>query len=111
MSDILRSILGDGSVLIATERAARPDDFIEKAPGVPRLCPFCPGNEEMTAKPELARIEEPGKNWTLRAFPNLYPAACSGERSHFLVEPAESIVIVNAASLFYLNFVLSFYFE
>ena len=54
------------------------------------------GNEGMTAKPELARIEEPGKNWSLRAFPNLFPAASSGERSHFLVEPAEAVVIINA---------------
>jgi len=43
--------------IIATERAKRPDHFVQKKEARPSLpshradCPFCPGNESMTPTP------------------------------------------------------------
>ncbi|MFQ5663956.1 MAG: galactose-1-phosphate uridylyltransferase, partial [Terriglobia bacterium] len=69
-------------VIIATERARRPDEFRqpEKArshrlPYVP-TCPFCPGNEEQTP-PESFRIARPeasGGGWQVRVVPNKFAA-------------------------------------
>ncbi|GAB4143460.1 MAG: galactose-1-phosphate uridylyltransferase [Planctomycetota bacterium] len=46
-------------------------------------CPFCPGNEAMTP-PEVDAVRAPGSapdgpGWTVRAFPNKYPAALGHE--------------------------------
>jgi UDPglucose--hexose-1-phosphate uridylyltransferase len=66
-------------VIIATERAQRPSDFVAEAIA-PRSgpCPFCPGREEETP-PEIAagraprsRPDAPG--WTYRVVPNKFPA-------------------------------------
>jgi len=61
-------------VIIATERANRPQDFIVSS----RVdngedCPFCPGNEEFTP-PDLCRIGGGGSAWKARCVPNKYPA-------------------------------------
>lgn len=67
-------------VIIATERATRPDQFSNLAEGaVPeeKDCPFCEGNESKTP-PEVYSIRQkhtaantPG--WELRAIPNISP--------------------------------------
>jgi UDPglucose--hexose-1-phosphate uridylyltransferase len=64
-------------VIIATERARRPHQLFHVAPRPPEEgpradCPFCPGNEAMTP----AALYEPRDNgtWTVRVFPNKYPA-------------------------------------
>lgn len=65
-------------VIIATERAKRPEDFLkgrEKRPELPEhspTCPFCPGNEEKTP-PSVLTIEE-GSAWKLRVVPNKFAA-------------------------------------
>lgn len=56
-------------VIVAPERADRPNAFQRESAGV---CPFCPGHEEETP-PEIARIESEGA-WALRVVPNRYPA-------------------------------------
>jgi len=66
-------------VIIATDRARRPADFVPdrvviKGNG---LCPFCPGNESRTPPEVLAyrpggQPDQPG--WTLRVVPNKFPA-------------------------------------
>lgn len=65
-------------VIIATERARRPNEFA--APSHPltadqpeweATCPFCPGNEEPEL--ELARIPDQGP-WQIRVVHNKYPA-------------------------------------
>jgi UDPglucose--hexose-1-phosphate uridylyltransferase len=66
-------------VIIATDRARRPDDFIRErvAPKDPRACPFCPGNESKTPPEVLAYRTSGGPNqpgWQLRVVPNKYPA-------------------------------------
>ena len=68
-------------VIIATERARRPDQFssgVEKeelAPG--EKCPFCEGNEYMTP-PEICAIRKPGTKpntpgWDVRVIPYKFP--------------------------------------
>jgi len=65
-------------VLIATERAKRPEDFVggkreeEPVPDFSPECPFCPGNEESTP-PEIAANRRNG-TWSLRVVPNKFPA-------------------------------------
>jgi UDPglucose--hexose-1-phosphate uridylyltransferase len=71
-------------VIIATERARRPDQFNHKRQAEivvtkdHSTCPFCPGNEAMTPPEVLAyrpggtAPNQPG--WTLRVVPNAFPA-------------------------------------
>ena len=65
-------------VIIATERAKRPEDFVsgEKKKRLPRRsrnCPFCPGNEDQTPKEIYSNRDSSGK-WSLRVVPNKFPA-------------------------------------
>ncbi len=63
-------------VIIATERARRPMDFVPeigRARG-PEGCPFCPGREEKTP-PEVFRSGGAGGGpWSVRVIPNRFPA-------------------------------------
>jgi len=76
-------------VIIATERAKRPDQFLQKkeekklVPPYREDCPFCPGNESKTP-PSLFSIEKNGV-WSLRVVPNKFAALQSHlttERKH-----------------------------
>jgi UDPglucose--hexose-1-phosphate uridylyltransferase len=68
-------------VIIATERTKRPLDFGVRHEPRRGLCPFCPGQEQMTP-PELYAVRPPdgpgarpnAPGWRLRAFPNKFPA-------------------------------------
>ena len=66
-------------VIIATERARRPSDFVTAAaPLRSSTCPFCPGNEEETPR-EILAGRAPGSGadapgWTYRVVPNKFPA-------------------------------------
>ncbi len=65
-------------VLIATERAKRPEELKVKRDGVAALpaysekCPFCPGNEKM-APPAVMAIPGNGA-WQVRVVPNKFAA-------------------------------------
>lgn len=64
-------------VVIATERARRPDQFATKQrptslPAYDSKCPFCPGNEHLTP-PETFRLPGNG-GWAVRCFPNKFSA-------------------------------------
>jgi len=67
-------------VIIATDRAKRPTDFIRERVVIQgsSLCPFCPGNESKTPSEILAyRGDGSGRDapgWSLRVFPNKFPA-------------------------------------
>lgn len=66
-------------VIIATERAKRPTDFIkEKEQKRVGFCPFCPNNEEKTPEELLAYREagtkENSAGWWVRVVPNKFPA-------------------------------------
>ncbi|MFC1698519.1 galactose-1-phosphate uridylyltransferase [Candidatus Omnitrophota bacterium] len=65
-------------VIIATERAKRPEDFkIEKKKTPQKPCPFCEGNEQRTPKEVFAlRRSETKPNrsgWNVRAVPSIAP--------------------------------------
>ncbi|MBI5598865.1 MAG: galactose-1-phosphate uridylyltransferase [Deltaproteobacteria bacterium] len=65
-------------VIIARERAKRPDDFKgmmplrRPLPGYLKGCPFCAGHEDKTP-PESMRVGD-GKGWRLRVIPNKFSA-------------------------------------
>ena len=65
-------------VIIATDRAKRPQDFIrEPVKVVGGFCPFCPGSESKTPSEVLAYRNGSGANqqgWSVRVVPNKYPA-------------------------------------
>lgn len=66
-------------VIIATERAKRPEDMVVHRPAKSvdsyvANCPFCPGNEDKTP-PELLRVPETnGHKWQVRVVPNKFAA-------------------------------------
>jgi len=78
MSEIRQNIATRDWVIIATERAKRPEDFSrpkkEQAvlPAYEKKCPFCPGNEELS--PVETYSIRGGASWKVRAIPNKFPA-------------------------------------
>lgn len=66
-------------VIIATDRAHRPQDFSREQVVIKggRFCPFCPASETKTP-PELLAYRKSGAanepGWTLRVVPNKFPA-------------------------------------
>lgn len=65
-------------VVIATERAKRPEDFVHKRERKEVLpyvetCPFCPGNEAKTP-PETFALRDPEGRWIVRSVPNRFSA-------------------------------------
>jgi len=66
-------------VIIATERAKRPNDFKQNTADITEVtpCPFCEGNEALTP-PEIRSVRkagtEPNKpGWDVRVVPNIHP--------------------------------------
>lgn len=93
MNELRRDYFLDRWVIIATDRAKRPCDFIKaKAPEArvaaePQDCSFCPGFEDRTPPSKASYFadgalrhmadgpgEPPLTGWTVRVIPNLYPA-------------------------------------
>jgi UDPglucose--hexose-1-phosphate uridylyltransferase len=84
MSEIRKDPLTGRAVIIAPERAARPNQL--GSPGKadpPQACPFCPGNENSTPpeswadRPGDSQPNQPG--WSVRVVPNKYPAVAMDE--------------------------------
>ena len=77
MQDLRKDYIFDRWVIVNTERAKRPKDFIRQHPKIAENgpCPFCRGNETLTP-PEISRVEENGE-WILRNFENKFPAVTS----------------------------------
>ena len=67
-------------VIIATERAKRPSDFVREKVEIrgAGFCPFCAGNEAKTPPEILAYRKDGGARntpgWSLRVVPNKFPA-------------------------------------
>ena len=67
-------------VIISTDRARRPVDFIRESVVIKgnAFCPFCPGNEGKTPPEILAYGRNGGARdtpgWSLRVVPNKFPA-------------------------------------
>ena len=65
-------------VIIATGRAKRPDEFVskeekKKVKSLREDCPFCGSNIDKQRPDTLIYYRE-GDEWSLKVFPNLYPA-------------------------------------
>jgi UDPglucose--hexose-1-phosphate uridylyltransferase len=77
MSELRFNVISKEWVIIASERAKRPQDFrktvrAEAAPAFDKDCPFCPGNEGGFSD-ETFRIGDK-KIWKARAVYNKFPA-------------------------------------
>ncbi len=77
MSELRFNFVTGDWVIIAPERAKRPEDFIstrkkEQFPPYVASCPLCAGNEDKTP-PETFRINKDGK-WMVRVVPNKFSA-------------------------------------
>ncbi|MCX5751811.1 MAG: galactose-1-phosphate uridylyltransferase [Candidatus Saganbacteria bacterium] len=92
MSELRRNPLTKDWVIIATERAKRPEDFVTAKSEAPinedlSKCPFCPGNEGKTPpellayRPTETKPNTPG--WWIRVTNNQFPAlAMDGVSTH-----------------------------
>jgi len=78
MSEVRYNVITGDWVIIATERAKRPEDFThvkekkEVAAYLP-ACPFCPGNEDKTPD-ETSRLTDNEGKWAVRSVPNKFSA-------------------------------------
>jgi UDPglucose--hexose-1-phosphate uridylyltransferase len=81
LPDLRRDPVTGRWVIISTERARRPNDFIREPVRIKGgACPFCPGNEGKTPpeilayRPEADGNGHNGPGWHVRVIPNRYPA-------------------------------------
>jgi UDPglucose--hexose-1-phosphate uridylyltransferase len=78
MPEIRQNLVTREWVILATERAQRPEQFSnpneckKELPRWDENCPFCPGNEHLTP-PEIWRIGR-SPEWDIRLIPNKYAA-------------------------------------
>lgn len=77
MPELRQNIMTKEWVVIATERAKRPDQMAVLRPAKPAVsyspnCPFCPGHESQTP-PEILRLPD-GNGWKARVVPNKFSA-------------------------------------
>lgn len=82
MSELRRDPIVGRQVLIAEDRAGRPNDFRGGEPAnsvdqPARDCPFCGGREELTPA-ALLEVPGDGNAWQVRVVPNKYPAVSLG---------------------------------
>src|SRR5690242_5842146 len=64
-------------VVLATERAKRPEELTQKherapLPSYSPTCPFCPANEKLA--PPAVLVVPPNGEWKVRVVPNKFPA-------------------------------------
>lgn len=77
MPELRQNFMTKEWVVIATERAKRPDQMtVHRAakplPSFSENCPFCPGHENQTP-PEILRLPD-GNGWKARIVPNKFAA-------------------------------------
>jgi UDPglucose--hexose-1-phosphate uridylyltransferase len=77
MSELRQNFFTKEWVIIATDRAKRPDQMVvhrerRSMPAFSPTCPFCPGNEKQTP-PEVLRLPT-ADPWTIRVVPNKFSA-------------------------------------
>ncbi|HOS06182.1 MAG TPA: galactose-1-phosphate uridylyltransferase [Syntrophorhabdaceae bacterium] len=78
MSEVRYNIITGDWVVIATERAKRPEDFsqVKQKDVLPEYvshCPFCTGHEDNTP-PETFRLTDDEGKWIVRSVPNKFSA-------------------------------------
>ena len=82
MPELRLNLITRNWVVIAAERAKRPDEFKKSGyirkelPSHVDTCPFCHGNESKTPG-EIFRIPA-GRDWKIRVVPNKFPILSSG---------------------------------
>lgn len=78
MPELRKDLITDRWVIIATERAKRPQDFRSLPAEIDHNnCPFCPGNESQTPSEIWVSRDHGGANqpgWNVRVVPNKFPA-------------------------------------
>jgi UDPglucose--hexose-1-phosphate uridylyltransferase len=88
MPELRYNVITRDWVIIATERAKRPDQFkrAEQRKALPvhdPKCPFCPGNEKMT--PPATYTVPANGSWRVRVTPNKFAAVSyAGERKRMV---------------------------
>lgn len=92
MPEIRIDPLSGRTVIIAPERADRPDEYGSTA-SVP--CVFCPGREAETPQ-EVARLPGPAGGWRARVVPNKYPALAGAHE--VVIESARHVTSFAALS-------------
>ncbi|HYL15423.1 MAG TPA: galactose-1-phosphate uridylyltransferase [Terriglobales bacterium] len=84
MPELRQNFVTKEWVIIATERAKRPEEMvvhrpIKATPAYMANCPFCPGNEAQTP-PEVLRLTGTnGDSWQARVVPNKFAALSRDE--------------------------------
>lgn len=81
MPELRQNFFSKEWVIIATERAKRPEELathraVQPVPAFVETCPFCPGNESKTP-PEVMRYPVDGQPWQVRVIPNKFAALSS----------------------------------
>ena len=96
MPELRHDPLSGRWVIIAENRAARPDQFTATGASRVEVCPFCPGHEDLT--PGAVAVYpggSAGAPWKVRVVPNKYPAVelnASGDRGEAAVGVHEVII-------------------
>lgn len=91
MPELRQNLATKEWVIIAHERARRPDDFRNHRPArqaPPQKtddCPFCPGNEKLTDEPAYVLGSMP--DWRVRSVPNRFPALVPSPGTHRAKQP------------------------
>jgi len=80
LPELLKDPITNSWVIISTDRAKRPSDFVRESVEIHNkgVCPFCYGNETRTP-PELLAYGRNGgatntPGWNVRVVPNKFPA-------------------------------------
>ena len=96
MPELRQDPLSGRSVIIAENRAARPDQFFGPREMDGGVCPFCPGHEDLTPKATAVYpIDSPDDRWQVRVVPNKYPAVelnATGNRGEAAIGVHEVII-------------------
>jgi len=96
MPELRQDSLSGRWVIVAENRAARPDQFATKNGSGVEVCPFCPGHEDLTPKATAVYpIASSNKPWQVRVVPNKYPAvelSATGDRGEAAVGVHEVII-------------------
>lgn len=89
MAQLRRDYLLNRYVIIAQERAKRPQQFVQPSaePSSADQCPFCPGNEKLLPG-ILEEVAAKGGGWLARAVPNKFTAVSEeGDPSISFADP------------------------
>ncbi|MCL4517858.1 MAG: DUF4921 family protein [Thaumarchaeota archaeon] len=103
MPELRKDYFSRKLVLVSSNRASRPSEKQkQEKESKPEKCPFCPGNESMTLPADLVLVSKENTlfkladseservtGWTVRYFPNAYPAVTPESDSKFSDPPLQ----------------------